>query len=74
MATRSMHGPHKRLEKGDVLELEITKDLKGRLCFEYEFCDNDPTLPVQWGNRNRDFRYILGWTTTITAAFVGAIV
>lgn len=39
------------LKKGDVVVLRVIKDQKGKLCFEHVFCDDDPILPGEAGDR-----------------------
>ncbi|MBI5816972.1 MAG: hypothetical protein HZB09_00945 [Candidatus Yonathbacteria bacterium] len=39
------------LEKGDIVVLRVVKDLQGKLCFKQVFCDDDPILPGEMGDR-----------------------
>lgn len=51
MAIQDKNGTHDLLEKGDTVVLRIIKDRQGKLCFEHVFCDDDPILPGEVGDR-----------------------
>lgn len=51
MAIQDKNAINDLLIKGDSVVLRVIKDQEGKLCFEHVFCEDDPILPGEAGDR-----------------------
>lgn len=51
MAIEDKNETNDLLMKGDIVVLRVVRDRQGKLCFEHVFCDDDPILPGEAGDR-----------------------